>query len=91
MENNFPQPNRVLVITAHPDDPEFGAAGTVALWARQGAEVTFVIVTDGSKGSPDPNMTRWVLAARPLPGLPLVRAVAATFAQPPFGSSHCEQ
>jgi len=58
MENNFPKPERVLVITAHPDDPEFGAAGTVAYWAKQGAKVTFVIVTDGSKGSADPHMTR---------------------------------
>ena len=63
MENNFPQPSRVLVITAHPDDPEFGSAGTVALWAQQGAEVTFVIVTDGSKGSADPTMTRDALVA----------------------------
>ena len=53
MTNNFPQPERVLVIVAHPDDPEFGAAGTVALWASQGAKVTYVIVTDGSKGSAD--------------------------------------
>ena len=55
--NNFPNPERVLVIVAHPDDPEFGAAGTVALWASQGAEVTYVIVTDGSKGSAEKEMT----------------------------------
>jgi LmbE family N-acetylglucosaminyl deacetylase len=58
MSNNFPQPERVLVVVAHPDDPEFGAAGTVAHWAGQGAEVTFVIVTDGSKGSAEKEMTR---------------------------------
>ena len=57
MENNFPQPDRAMVITAHPDDTEFGAAGIVALWAAQGTEVTYVIVTDGSKGSSDPGMT----------------------------------
>lgn len=57
MENNFPQPERAMVITAHPDDTEFGAAGIVALWASQGTEVTYVIVTDGSKGSSDPDMT----------------------------------
>ena len=45
------------MISAHPDDPDFGAAGTVALWAAQGAEVVYVIVTDGSKGSADPDMT----------------------------------
>ncbi len=57
MENNFPQPERVLVISAHPDDPEFHAGGLIARWAKQGAQVTCVIVTDGSKGSSDPDMT----------------------------------
>jgi LmbE family N-acetylglucosaminyl deacetylase len=56
MQNNFPQPQRVLVVSAHPDDPDFGAAGTIACWAAQGAEVTYVIVTDGSKGSAEPAM-----------------------------------
>jgi LmbE family N-acetylglucosaminyl deacetylase len=58
MQNNFPHPQRVLVICAHPDDPEFGAAGTVACWTESGAEVIYVIVTDGSKGSSAPEMTR---------------------------------
>lgn len=44
---------RALVISAHPDDPEFGAGGTVAAWSDAGVEVTYVIVTDGSKGSDD--------------------------------------
>ncbi|MFQ5617039.1 MAG: PIG-L deacetylase family protein, partial [Anaerolineales bacterium] len=57
MENNYPQPERVLVISAHPDDPDFGAAGTVACWAKSGAKITYVIVTDGSKGSSEPDMT----------------------------------
>lgn len=52
-----PIPERVLVILAHPDDPEFGAGGTIARLAAQGAEVTYVVVTDGSKGSPEPGMT----------------------------------
>lgn len=43
-----------MVIVAHPDDAEFGASGTVAKWARAGAAVTYVICTDGSKGSNDP-------------------------------------
>ncbi len=63
MTNNFPKPNKVLVICAHPDDPEFGAAGTVARWANDGAEVVYVIVTDGSKGSSDPDMTKERLIA----------------------------
>ena len=54
---------RVLVITAHPDDSEFGAGGTVAQLVKQGAEVTYVIVTNGNKGSSDRTMTPERLAA----------------------------
>jgi LmbE family N-acetylglucosaminyl deacetylase len=56
-KNNFPHPERVLVVSAHPDDPEFSAGGTVAHWVQSGAQATYVIVTDGSKGSTDPEMT----------------------------------
>ncbi len=44
---------QALVIGAHPDDPEFGAGGTVAAWSEQGWEFHYLIVTDGSKGTPD--------------------------------------
>ena len=44
---------RVLVVSAHPDDIEFGAAGTLALWAARGASITYCIVTDGSTGTQD--------------------------------------
>ena len=44
---------RALVVTAHPDDMEFGAAGTLAKWAAQGAEITLCIGTDGSTGTQD--------------------------------------
>jgi len=44
---------RALVVTAHPDDMEFGSAGTVATWSDQGAEVTLCICTDGSTGTQD--------------------------------------
>jgi LmbE family N-acetylglucosaminyl deacetylase len=50
-------PRRVLVVTAHPDDSEFGAGGTVARLVRQGAQVAYVIVTNGNKGSGDRSMT----------------------------------
>jgi LmbE family N-acetylglucosaminyl deacetylase len=53
---------RVMVITAHPDDSEFGAGGTVAKLAREGKEITYVIVTDGSKGSGDRTLTPGRLA-----------------------------
>ena len=48
---------RVMVVTAHPDDSEFGAGGTVAKLAKQGCEVTYVIVTNGNKGSSDRTMS----------------------------------
>ena len=38
---------RVMVVTAHPDDPEFGAGGTIATLVKDGLEVTYVIVTNG--------------------------------------------
>ena len=47
---------RVMVITAHPDDAEFTVAGTVAKWAREGKTVIYVICTDGSRGSNDPEV-----------------------------------
>jgi LmbE family N-acetylglucosaminyl deacetylase len=42
---------RVLVIAAHPDDPDFLAGGTVARLAQEGREVAYVILTNGNKGS----------------------------------------
>jgi LmbE family N-acetylglucosaminyl deacetylase len=49
--------DRVLVITAHPDDSEFGAGGTVAKLVKEGREVAYCIVTNGNKGSSDRTMT----------------------------------
>jgi LmbE family N-acetylglucosaminyl deacetylase len=48
---------RALIISAHPDDSEFGAAGTATLWTREGWEFHYLICTDGSKGTEDPEMT----------------------------------
>ncbi len=42
-----------MVIMAHPDDAEFGCAGTVALWVREGWDVYYVVCTDGAGGGPD--------------------------------------
>src|SRR5215471_1593071 len=50
----FPKFSRVMMVSAHPDDPEFGAGGSIARLADSGAEVTYVIVTDGSQGGEDP-------------------------------------
>jgi LmbE family N-acetylglucosaminyl deacetylase len=48
---------RVMVITAHPDDAEFGAGGTVAKLVKEGKYVTYCILTNGDKGSGDRAMT----------------------------------
>jgi LmbE family N-acetylglucosaminyl deacetylase len=44
---------RVLAVTAHPDDLEFGCGGTLARWVDEGADATVCIVTDGSTGTQD--------------------------------------
>ena len=47
-----------MVVFAHPDDAEFGVAGTVAQWVRQGTDVAYVCVTDGSAGSNEKGAVR---------------------------------
>jgi len=54
----MPEVERVLVVTAHPDDVDFGAAGTIATWTDQGIEVTYCVVTDGDAGGHDPAVDR---------------------------------
>ncbi len=49
---------RILVITAHPDDVDFGMAGTVATWTDAGIEVIYCIVTNGDAGGSDPSVSR---------------------------------
>jgi len=45
-----------IVIGAHPDDCDFGAGGTSALWAKQGKKIAWVIMTDGAEGSEVPGL-----------------------------------
>jgi len=47
---------QVMVITPHPDDAEFGVAGTVARWTREEKGVIYVVCTNGDKGTSDGNM-----------------------------------
>ena len=50
-------PQRVLVVTPHPDDAEIWCGGTVARWINEGAEVHYVLCTDGGKGTDKPGFT----------------------------------
>ena len=52
----MPKPAQVMVVTPHPDDAEFGVAGTVARWTAEGKDVIYVVCTNGDKGTNDPNM-----------------------------------
>jgi len=47
---------QVMVVTPHPDDAEYGVAGTVARWTREGNDVIYVVCTNGDKGTNDANM-----------------------------------
>ena len=51
-----------MVVAPHPDDAEFGAAGTIAKWAKAGASIVYVVCTNGDKGTSDPKMTPLKLA-----------------------------
>jgi len=50
------KPAQVMVVIPHPDDAEFGAAGTVARWVKEGKEIVYVVCANGDKGTSDFNM-----------------------------------
>lgn len=59
---NLSGSERVMVISPHPDDVDFGCSGTIAKWSRMGMDITYVICTDGNKGTDLP-MTPEAIAA----------------------------
>ena len=56
-------PQCVLVVTPHPDDAEIWCGGTLARWISQGAQVYYVLCTDGGRGTEKPGITADELAA----------------------------
>ena len=56
------KPAYAMVVTPHPDDAEYGIAGTVARWVKEGKDVVYVVCTNGDKGTSDINMKPEVLA-----------------------------
>lgn len=57
-----PENRRALLVTAHPDDVDFGAAGTVATWVDEGWTVTYGVCTDGDAGGFDAAVPRSEIA-----------------------------
>src|SRR6266545_7064201 len=51
-------PRRALVVAAHPDDADFGAAGTAYLWSKLGWQFFYLVCTNGAKGSDDESISR---------------------------------
>ena len=66
---------RVLVVTAHPDDVDFGASGTISRWTSSGVAVTYCVITDGDAGGFDPAVPR-----SEIPGIRRAEQVAAAAA-----------
>jgi LmbE family N-acetylglucosaminyl deacetylase len=56
--NNTYIPESAIVIVAHPDDPDFSCAGTMARWAKSGTRICYVLCTSGDVGIAEPGMTR---------------------------------
>ena len=55
ISRELPTPESALAIGAHPDDVEFGGGGTIAKWAADGCVVHHLVLTDGSKGTWNPD------------------------------------
>ncbi|MCX5909132.1 MAG: PIG-L family deacetylase [Deltaproteobacteria bacterium] len=59
---NQKQPEKAMIIFAHPDDAEGNCGGTTARWSREGKIIHYLVLTNGDKGSDDPSMTSEKLA-----------------------------
>lgn len=57
MAATFELPKRAMAVFAHPDDVDFGCAGTLSLWADRGVHLTYCLLTSGQKGTHDPGMS----------------------------------
>ncbi|MGD8442487.1 MAG: PIG-L deacetylase family protein [Desulfobacterales bacterium] len=55
---------RIMVISPHPDDVDFGCSGTIAKWRRKGVDITYVICTSGDKGADLPMTPESIAAIR---------------------------
>ena len=58
MVENLGRVDRVLFVSPHPDDIEFSCGGTVARLVQSGSKVSYIVATNGNKGSRDTDMSR---------------------------------
>jgi len=63
-DEGWDSPRSILVILAHPDDPEFFCGATLARWIRMGHRVRYCLLTRGDKGTNDPSVSTEALALR---------------------------
>jgi LmbE family N-acetylglucosaminyl deacetylase len=61
IEEAWDRPQKILVLLAHPDDPEFFCGASIAHWTAQGHEVIYWLLTCGDKGTPDRSLTSEML------------------------------
>lgn len=61
--DSWTSPQYILVVLAHPDDPEFFCGATLTRWARAGHVIDYYLLTSGDKGSDDPKTDPAALAA----------------------------
>jgi LmbE family N-acetylglucosaminyl deacetylase len=60
-ENNadsWDSPQTILVILAHPDDPEFFCGATISRWSKAGHQISYCLLTCGDKGTNDRNISK---------------------------------
>jgi LmbE family N-acetylglucosaminyl deacetylase len=57
VNDEWPEEKIILVILAHPDDPEFFCGGTLARWKKAGHKIHYCLITNGNKGTNDPLVT----------------------------------
>lgn len=55
--DNWDSPQRILVVLAHPDDPEFFCGGTIVRWIKAGHHVSYCLLTCGDKGTNNRELT----------------------------------
>lgn len=58
------EPKRILVILAHPDDPEFFCGATLIRWVKVGHEIRYCLLTNGQRGSQDKDLDPEVIGIR---------------------------